>query len=55
MLGLVSVYNTDEHTIVRGELSRWLERLVEGDPQRGGSSFPYSLQQTQSLLYLRVD
>ena len=39
MLGLVSLYSTDEHTIVRGELSKWLERLVEGDPQRTGRLF----------------
>ena len=39
MLGLVSLYNTDEHTILGGELSEWLKRLVEGDPQRGGCLF----------------
>lgn len=39
MLGLVSLYNTEEHTIIRGELSEWLERLVEGDPRRKGRLF----------------
>lgn len=39
MLGLVSVYNTDEHTIVRGGISEWLNRLVEGIPQREGCLF----------------
>ena len=36
MLGLVSNYNREKHTIIEGELSRWLNRLVEGDPQREG-------------------
>lgn len=39
MLGLVSHYNTTEHTIVGGELSEWLKRLIEGDPQREGRLF----------------
>jgi len=39
MLGMVSCYNSDEHTIIRGELSEWLERLVEGDPRREGCLF----------------
>ncbi len=39
MLGLVSLYSTEEHTIIRGELSRWLERLVAGDSQRKGRLF----------------
>ena len=39
MLGLVSLFNTDEHTILGGELAEWLKRLVEGDPQRGGCLF----------------
>ena len=35
MLGLVSCYTSEEHTIVRGgALSEWLNRLVEGSPQR---------------------
>lgn len=34
MLGLVSDYSSDEHTIVGGELSHWLKNLMEGDPQR---------------------
>lgn len=39
MLGLVSCYNSDEHTIVRGGISEWLDRLVEGDPRRKGRLF----------------
>ena len=39
MLGLVSDYNSDEHTIVGGELSHWLNRLMEGDPLRKGRLF----------------
>ncbi len=39
MLGTLSCYNTDEHTLIRGELSEWLERLVEGNPQREGCLF----------------
>ena len=40
MLGLVSCYNSEEHTIIRGgALSEWLERLVEGNPQREGCLF----------------
>ncbi len=39
MLGLVSNYNSTEHTIIRCELSHWLERLIEGDPQREGRLF----------------
>jgi len=39
MLGQVSVYNHDEHTIIEGEISRWLERLVKGDPRREGCLF----------------
>lgn len=34
MLGLVSDYSSDEHTIIGGELSHWLKRLMEGDPTR---------------------
>ncbi len=34
MLGLVSNYSTDEHTILGGDLSRWLNKLMEGDPTR---------------------
>lgn len=34
MLGLVSNYSSDEHTIINGELSEWLNRLMEDDPQR---------------------
>lgn len=39
MLGMISVYNPQEHTIIEGELSDWLERLVAGDPQRTGRLF----------------
>ena len=40
MLGLVSCYNQDEHTIIQtGELPGWLTRLVKGDPQREGCLF----------------
>lgn len=39
MLGLVSNYSTDEHTIIGGELSIWLKNLMEGDPQRKGRLF----------------
>ena len=39
MLGLVSVFTSAEHTIIRGEISKWLERLVEGVPQRKGCLF----------------
>ncbi len=39
MLGLVSCYNPDEHTIIRGEMSEWLERLVEGNSRREGCLF----------------
>lgn len=39
MLGLVSLYNTEEHTIIQGELSKWLERLVEGNSRRKGCLF----------------
>lgn len=39
MLGLVSCYNPDEHIIICGELSEWLDRLVKGIPQRDGCLF----------------
>lgn len=39
MLGMVSVYNPDEHTILGGELAAWLNQLVEGDPLRRGRLF----------------
>ena len=39
MLGLLSCYNSEEHTILGGELSEWLGRLVEGDPRREGCLF----------------
>ena len=39
MLGLLSCYNVEEHTIIQGELSEWLERLVESDPKRKSCLF----------------
>lgn len=39
MLGLVSNYNSDEHTIIGGEIAEWVNRLVEGDPIRRGRLF----------------
>ncbi len=39
MLGMVSFYNSQEHTIVHGEISPFIERLVEHDPQRRGKLF----------------
>ncbi len=40
MLGLVSCYNPDEHTIIRGSgIPEWLDRLVEDIPQREGCLF----------------
>ena len=39
MLGLASNYTSDEHTIIGGELSTWLRKLMEGDPLRKGRLF----------------
>lgn len=40
MLGLVSLYNSDEHTVISGSgIPEWLERLVEGSPKRRGCLF----------------
>ena len=39
MLGMISVYNTEEHTIIRGEIGSFCDRLVEHDPQRRGNLF----------------
>lgn len=40
MLGMISVYNPDEHTIIDGSgIPEWLERLVKGDPRREGRLF----------------
>ena len=39
MLGLVSCYSSTEHTIIGGEISEFLERLVAGDPKRKGCLF----------------
>lgn len=34
MLGLVNYFASTEHTIIGGELSAFLERLIESDPRR---------------------
>lgn len=40
MLGLISCYTAEEHTIIRGgELSGWLERLTDGRPNRKNRLF----------------
>lgn len=39
MLGMISVYSPEEHTIIDGEIGRWVSRLVEGYPQRQGNLF----------------
>jgi hypothetical protein len=39
MLGLVSNYNSDEHTIIGGEIGRWVSELIKGDPRRKGKLF----------------
>lgn len=39
MLGLVSNYKSDDHTIVGGELLLWVKRLVENDRIRKGKLF----------------
>ena len=39
MLGMVSLYMPEEHTIIHGEMSSFLDRLVENDPQRRGNLF----------------
>lgn len=40
MLGMISLYLSEEHTIIRGSgISEWLKRLVEGDPRRKGCLF----------------
>ena len=36
MLGLVSNYDSTKHTIIGGDISEWVNRLVKGDPQREG-------------------
>lgn len=37
---MVSVYNSDEHTIIKGSgLPEWLERLVKGNSHREGCLF----------------
>ena len=39
MLGMTSFYNSDEHTIIDGELSRYCNKLLEGDSRRCGNIF----------------
>lgn len=39
MLGLVSNYNSAEHTVIGGELGRWVATLTDGDPQRKNKLF----------------
>jgi hypothetical protein len=39
MLGMISLYLSEEHTIINGGISEWLDRLVEGVPQREGCLF----------------
>lgn len=39
MLGLVSNYNSQEHTLIEGELSSWLNRLIGGDSKRKNKLF----------------
>lgn len=39
MLGIISVYNPNEHTIVGGDISHFCNRMIEGDPQRWGHLF----------------
>lgn len=39
MLGMISVYTPDEHTIIEGELSSWLKRLMDNDSQRKNNLF----------------
>lgn len=36
---MVSFYNPQEHTIIRGEIGPFCDRLVEHDPQRRGKLF----------------
>lgn len=39
MLGMVSDYKSTDHTIIGGELSLWVSRLVENDPVRKNRLF----------------
>jgi hypothetical protein len=39
MNGLVSFYNSDEHTIIKGELAAFCERLVSSDHRHKGKLF----------------
>lgn len=39
MLGLINLYNFQEHTIIGGELSLWLKRLIENIPNRKNRLF----------------
>lgn len=40
MLGMVSLYLSEEHTIINGSgIPEWLEQLVKGDPRRKNRLF----------------
>ena len=39
MLSLVSLYNTEEHTILDSDIARFCNRIIEGDPKRRGRLF----------------
>ena len=40
MLGMVSLYLSEEHTIINGSgIPEWLKQLVEGNPRRKGCLF----------------
>ena len=39
MLGMVTHYNPDDHTLIPGDLDSFVKRLVEGDDVRRGKLF----------------
>jgi len=39
MLGMISVYSPEEHTIIHGEIGSFCDRLVEHDPKRRRNLF----------------
>jgi hypothetical protein len=39
MIGMVQFYNTDDHTIIGGDIADFCARLVEHEPQRRGKLF----------------
>jgi len=54
MLGMISVYNSDEHTIIEGSgIPEFLTRLVEGDPKRRGRLFLIRFNDYSPLLLRR--